>query len=56
METIYDLARRFRFALLILTLILWCVGAFAFWPCDMVPHGPIIPDPEPPPEISKVER
>jgi hypothetical protein len=44
MEKCYEIAHRFRFGLLLLTLTLWCVGAFAFWPPDLVPHPRPIED------------
>ncbi len=44
MERCYEIAHSFRFYLLVLTLILWSIGAFAFWPPDLIPHPPVLPE------------
>ncbi len=48
MEKSFELARKFRLGLAILTLVVFTLiaasKATAFWPPDMVPHGPEVPD------------
>lgn len=50
MEKIFELARKFRLALFIITVAAFAIVATAkcnaFWPPDMVPHGPHFPEPE----------
>lgn len=48
MEKTFELARKFRLCLAVLTIAIFALMAtskvHAFWPPDLIPHGPEIPD------------